>query len=240
MRWNGSQWTQIASPNVGTSDNKLFGITQVPGSSYLFWAVGAYYDTTSSTYKTLTLEGDDRRGSLNFWAVKSSPNTSGVPNCLRSVSALDSNDVWAVGFTDSSCFSEDSEATASGSTGTLLTYKWDGTSWAEETNTEPELTGFNRLFGVSVASSERVWAVGYYTYSSGWASLVLGRDSDGVWRQHCSANPTNEEAPHIWVRMLGVDALSSTVAWASGWYYPTQGGDKPTLVETYDEPDCFR
>lgn len=87
MHWDGTAWSSFTSPNVGTGSNKLYGVTQVPGSSYLFWAVGAYYDVTSSNYKTLILSGDSRRDSSSFWAVVSSPNVSGAPNCLRSVSA---------------------------------------------------------------------------------------------------------------------------------------------------------
>jgi hypothetical protein len=41
MHWNGTNWTAVNSPNQGTGINKLYGVSTVPGSSHLFWAVGA-------------------------------------------------------------------------------------------------------------------------------------------------------------------------------------------------------
>lgn len=237
MHWDGTSWTTFTSPNVGTSDNKLYGVTQVPGTSYLFWAVGAYYDTTNSTYKTLAMRGDARNDASSFWSVISTPNVSGSPSCLRSVSALDSNNVWAAGFTDNQCFNEDAltNPSATNPSDTLIE-KWNGSSWAQESSPSPATGDFNALYGVSVASSTRVWAVGFYAYGNGWKTLVLGRGTNGVWSKHCSEN-SGDDNP--WLRLLGVDALSDSVAWGAGWQYPGQTGDKPTLIENYTGTDCF-
>ena len=241
MHWDGSAWSTFTSPNVGTSNNKLYGVTQVPGTSYLFWAVGAYYDTTSSTYKTLAMRGDARNDASSFWSVISTPNVSSVPNCLRSVSALDSSNVWAVGFNDDQCFNEDALTTPSATNpSTTLIEKWDGTTstWGIEDSPSPATDDFNALYGVSVASSTRVWAVGFYAYGNGWKTMVLGRDTTrgSIWEKHCSENST---ATNPWDRLLGVDALSDSVAWAAGWRFPSQTGDKPTLIENYTGTDCF-
>ena len=46
VHWNGSAWSDLGGPNVGTGDNELDGITAVPGSNTQAWAVG--FDGTSS------------------------------------------------------------------------------------------------------------------------------------------------------------------------------------------------
>ena len=50
--WNGTSWQVVSSPNVGSRDNFLLGVTRVPSSSSL-WAVGLYIDSSGSS-KTLT------------------------------------------------------------------------------------------------------------------------------------------------------------------------------------------
>jgi hypothetical protein len=50
--WNGTSWSIVQSPNSGTSNNILSGITHISGTSHV-WAVGAY-GPSFTTYKTLT------------------------------------------------------------------------------------------------------------------------------------------------------------------------------------------
>ena len=50
--WNGTSWQVVSSPNVGSRDNFLLGVTRVPGSTSL-WAVGLCIDSSGSS-KTLT------------------------------------------------------------------------------------------------------------------------------------------------------------------------------------------
>jgi len=40
-QWNGSRWAVVASPNVGSSHNELFGVAAAP--SQTLWAVGTVY-----------------------------------------------------------------------------------------------------------------------------------------------------------------------------------------------------
>lgn len=237
MHWNGLAWNIDSSPNMGLNDNKLFGVTQVPDNPYLFWAVGTYVDKDGNL-KILTMQADVRRAAPgSIWSIVPGEDQAGVPNCLRSVSALDSNNIWAVGFTDNRCADEASynESTAAGSSD-LLTQKWDGSRWVEESSELGAPGGINTLYGVSVASNSRVWAVGYYEHGTGWATMVLGRESSGLWKQHCSANPSGTLT---FDQLLAVDALSDTFAWAAGWFYKSAGGDKPTLIEHYMPPDCY-
>lgn len=40
-QWNGTQWSVVKSPNVGTDHNELFAIDATPGGT--LWAVGTVY-----------------------------------------------------------------------------------------------------------------------------------------------------------------------------------------------------
>jgi hypothetical protein len=229
MHWDGSSWSVVTSPNVdpGTNplikaDNKLYGITNVPGSSNLFWAVGARYDG-SGNLRTLIMKGDTN--SSPIWSVVTSANGATEYNCLRSVSAYDSDHVWAVGFQNDLCFEPPNSEDLPNEGGPVLLEKWESSSWTLESPPE-ELGNGTFLYGVSVASQSLVWAVGYDS-----ATVVLRRDNQGTWTRRVSENPGPSQLTLN--RLLGVDALSDTVAWAAGWYYAVAGGDKPTLIEHY-------
>jgi hypothetical protein len=225
MHWDGTSWSVFASPNTGTYDNKLYGITNVPGSSNILWAVGSYLDG-SSHLKTLTMKADTSVAFPPIWSVVSSYNGTGTNNCLSSVSALDSSHVWAVGTQDGPCSSEAVDVETVPTAAQPIIERWNGTAWSPE-SVPLDLPDDVSLHGVSVASNTLVWAVGYYT-----ETVVLGRDSTGTWTRHGSDSPSEVD----WNTLLGVDALSNSVAWASGWYYAYSGGDKPTLIEHYVLP----
>ena len=88
--WNGSAWSVVPSPNVGTTyDNYLKGVAAVSATNV--WAVGYYYNGT--VYQTLM---EHWNGSA--WSVVSSPNAgTSYDNYLTGVGAVSSTDVWAVG-----------------------------------------------------------------------------------------------------------------------------------------------
>jgi hypothetical protein len=64
--YNGKQWTIISSPNVGTNDTVLTGITVF--STTNIWVVGYYQTSTGSTH-TLIEHWNGTK-----WSVVSSPN----------------------------------------------------------------------------------------------------------------------------------------------------------------------
>ena len=86
-KWNGKRWKVISSPNVGQSDNSLFGVTVVSATNV--WAVGNYANASN----TLIEHWDG-----SSWSVVSSPS----PGSLVAVAHVPGTHghVWAVG-TDS-------------------------------------------------------------------------------------------------------------------------------------------
>ncbi|HEY1654388.1 MAG TPA: hypothetical protein VGF86_04660, partial [Candidatus Tumulicola sp.] len=81
--WDGAQWSVISSPSE--SDGELWATTAV--SSTNVWAVG------EGNFQALAEHWDGHR-----WSVVNSASIKGELNILQSISALNANDIWAVGF----------------------------------------------------------------------------------------------------------------------------------------------
>src|SRR4051794_23289559 len=90
--WNGTQWSLVTSPYVGSGNNGLVGITAVSPTD--IWAVGYQTSTSGVASRTLTLHWN---GVL--WSVVPSPNLGQSDNTLTAASAVSTNNVWAVGST---------------------------------------------------------------------------------------------------------------------------------------------
>ena len=86
LHWDGSAWTQVPNPNVGTGPNELFGVV---GSGSDVWAVGRYW---AGAWRTLTMHWDG-----SAWSVVPSPNP-GTSDYLNAVGGS-GNDEWAGGNT---------------------------------------------------------------------------------------------------------------------------------------------
>lgn len=144
QHWNGERWSIVPSPNVGSSDNRLYGVAAL--SSNDVWVVGQYGDYNA--LKTLTMHWDG-----NAWEVIASPDI-GTTNELRDIVAISANDVWAVGISRQTC--GDSPCTSQ----TLILH-WDGQRWSI---VDSRIAGeSSALSGVAATSANDIWAVGSYT-----------------------------------------------------------------------------
>src|SRR5438477_6536937 len=85
MHWDGVQWAIVPSPNVGTTNNRLYAVVALSRDNV--WAVG-------DMGNTLVEHWDG-----NAWSVVPSPNPGTQYNTLFAVSAVSGADVWAVGYT---------------------------------------------------------------------------------------------------------------------------------------------
>lgn len=136
--WNGTQWSVVASPNVGTSFNLLEGVAGIASNDV--WAVGDY--TNGSTYQTLIEHWNG-----TAWAVVASPNQGSGSNNLYGVAEVAANDVWAVG------------SYANGSATQTLVEHWNGTTWSIVPSLNAGV-GNNVLDDVTALAANDVWAVG--------------------------------------------------------------------------------
>ena len=153
MRWNGSQWSIVPSPNPEPAENSLHDVDGV--SSNDLWAVGYRLNHPEGVRQSLILHFDG-----SSWSTV--PTPSALDATLESVVALASNDVWAVGWK----FSLE-----------LLWHvpfalHWNGSAWSEVPIPSPSPQG-GRLFGVAAISGTNVYAVGHSNASGGIPSLVM-------------------------------------------------------------------
>lgn len=200
LRWNGTSWKQVASPNPGGAGGaSLNGVSTLSATSA--WAVGDY----GASGLSFILHWDG-----TSWKRVASPNPGGTTGgtFLTGVSAASATSAWAVG-----------SFHFSGKTSHSLVLHWDGTSWKQVTSANPgaQYTGLN---AVSATPSGSAWAVGSYLTSSATHSQSLAEGWNGTSWSHSitpDPNPNGNE-------FLAAAALSATSAWAVGDTSPAAGG----------------
>jgi len=204
MHWNGTQWNIVPSPNAGIVP-KLLSVVAISANDV--WAVG--WTGGKSGPITLTLHWD-----VSTWSVVPSPNPSATDNFLRGVTALTSNNVWAVG-----------EFNAPGGNQQTLFLQWNGTSWAQVPgdNTGPNGVQFF-LSAVSAISASDIWAVGNnsHTLAEHW--------NGSSWSMVSTPNAGVGE--NI---LNGVSGTASTDVWEVGYF--AFGTWKRTLIEHWNGTD---
>lgn len=191
--WDGASWSVVSSPNPGAVAS-LSGVTAISAND--IWAVGYVQVNNSSLNQTLTEHWDG-----NSWSVVSSPNVSGADNGLVSVSAIATNDVWAVGATSN----------PQGNPVMTLIEHWNGTSWSIINSPQPS-NYENLLVGVTAISPSDAWAVGWYHPNSNSGNYTLTEHWDGAqWSIVSSPNPTKNGS-----QLYAVTAVSTNDVWAVG------------------------
>ena len=154
--WNGAKWSVVSSPSVGSNNNFLYSVTTVSVNDV--WAVGISTNNSKND-RTLIQHWDGSK-----WIVVSSPNVGSQTNDLFEVAAASANDIWTVGqYLNNSNVSQ-----------TLIQH-WDGSKWSIVPSPNFDL-GNNILQGLTVVSTNDVWAVGEYNNSGNISRTLI---------QHC-------------------------------------------------------
>jgi hypothetical protein len=151
MHWNGSEWAEVATPNVTKGTNRLEAVLALSPNNA--WAVGFFTPANADREpkRTLILHWDGKT-----WKVVPSPNvgpkTHSPSNGLSGLTANSANDIWAFG-----CHFA---AGGSGRFRTLVLH-WDGKSWKVVPSPNPT-KGFvgDVLFSGVVPSPGNVWIFG--------------------------------------------------------------------------------
>jgi hypothetical protein len=142
LRWNGTKWSQVPSPNPGPLSS-LDGVTAVSPTDA--WAVGSYCTTTScAVTDTLLLRWNGTK-----WSQVPSPSPGPIDNSLNGVTAVSPTDVWVTG---------DYCAPKCGGHVRTLIMHWNGTAWT--TVSSPDPGNINFLTGVAATASGNAWTVG--------------------------------------------------------------------------------
>jgi hypothetical protein len=207
-----SGWSIVPSPNTGPDRNFLSAVSAL--SSNDVWAVGSYSPGPSGPDRTLIEHWDGSQ-----WSIVPSPSIGASGNVLHGVSALTSNDVWAVGdYHDS--------------TNRTLILHWDGAQWSVVPSPNAS-ERMNFLSSVLALSHNDVWAVGYYYTGTGTnppRTLILHWNGT-QWSIVPSPNSGTEVSLNT---LSGIDAYSSTDVWVVGSYTPDSGGRSRTLILHWD------
>jgi hypothetical protein len=189
MRWNGSAWNVVSSPNVGVNSNALYGVTAVGANDV--WSVGQYFNGTIN--QTLI-----QRWNGSAWSVVTSPNVGTSDNYLNEVDAVGANDVWAVGWYRQT------------GTARTMTLHWNGSVWSAMPS--PNVgTESNSLGGVTAVAANDVWAVGYYGITDP-QTLVLNWNGS-AW--NVVASPSFGSTDNY---LTAVTAAAADDVWAVGYY----------------------
>jgi hypothetical protein len=198
LRWNGTAWTQVPSPNPsgGTLDqNSLSSVAATSATNA--WAVGAYDTSTGSQTLILHWNGTS-------WTQLTSPNP-GSFRTLSSVAATSASRAWAVGHYNVPA--------------KTLTMRWNGTAWKHVASPNPEsgTAHSNFLAGVAATSASNAWAVGDGESGSGQVQNLVLHWNGAAWTPVASPQPgTGPDGSAL----SAVAATSASNAWAVGYSSP--------------------
>ena len=188
--WDGTAWSVVPNPPSSSPITDLTALAVVSAND--IWAVGI--GTVNDDAGTATLHWDG-----TAWSVVPSPNVGPeVNNSLFGVTAIASNDVWAVGTQQSTSMTKPH---------TLILH-WDGSQWSivPSPNFGGNTVG-NHLAAASGISSNDVWAIG--SSDAG----TLAEHWDGTSWSVVSTPAGGNEVP---TALFSVVALTSNSVWTVG------------------------
>jgi hypothetical protein len=196
-QWNGTSWSVVKSPNVGTGRNNLTAVAETTATD--IWAVG-WSQTSSGIQQTLIEQWNGKS-----WSVVKSPNVGTSSNVLNGVAVVSATDIWAVG-------------NSGNQTQTLIEH-WNGTSW--KVVSSPNVgTTFNNLNGVAVVSGSDIWAVGF-SNSNGSQQALIEHWNGTNW------SVINPNVATSFSELNGVAVVSSSDVWAVGDSQVGSSGTQP-------------
>ena len=211
-RFNGSAWSAVSSPNQGSGNNALNGVSMISGAG---WAVGY---AQAGTYQPLALGWDGTRWSL--------ASTGSFPSdaLFTGVDTLADGSAWAVGF----------QRTVTGTRQTLIEQESGGAWTPVASPNDGTATTDNSLTAVAGTQATGLWAVGWRESPSGLQPLILRYDTtqpSPTWVSVTGAGGVPVPGT-IDTVLTGVDALSASDVWAVGYYF--DGGINQPLALHWD------
>jgi hypothetical protein len=205
----GGGWRVVPSADPsGGVDDSLDGVTCVSVTDC--WAVGGYAD--ASTINDSTLIEQDTGSGWHIVSASILPSVGGLPGVgqLSSVTCIDANDCWAVGY----------------SSQTLIEH-FTGSRWSIVSAPSPGGNQVKGLFGVTCLSASDCWAVGGYMRSNFATPTLVERYTGSGWSIVASPSPGYARP--------GLNAVScpgGDDCWAVGGYVSSTGPHR-SLIEQY-------
>jgi hypothetical protein len=225
MRWDGTTWTPVLTPNLGPSNDDLWGVAIVPGAMADIgnvWAVGDYTDINNIEHpQALQLL------TASSWTTNQPANIGMGNNILFGVTAVAANNIWAVGNWRQFNGDPNTIPPTPASPAQTLIGHWNGTSFTTAAGPQASGTSSDRLISVSASGPNDVWAVGRTTDLGVDKTLILHYDGTS-WTQKPSISPSSTAQT-----LYGVVAITPMLAYAAG-AYKSADGRQHTLLEKWD------
>ncbi len=194
--FDGNSWSIVPSPNTTDQKNQLYSVSAVSSSDV--WAVGHTENTSTFPSKTLIEHWDG-----SAWNIIPSPNFGSVSNELRSVTAISSSDVWAVGW-----------YSGFGKSQSLILH-WNGSNWSQVVSPNPNAaTANNQFSGITAISANDIWAVGFTGNKGSFFQPLVAHWNGSSWTQGYAPNQFS-----WWIGSAfnSISAVSANDIWAVGY-----------------------
>jgi len=187
--WDGVRWTIVSSPNVSGADKNFLNAVAAVSPTDV-WAVGYSEGAASGTDVPLVQHYDGQS-----WSIVGSPFPKPSQfNALYGVTALASNDIWAVGYANEN---------SKGQNGEALIEHWDGSQWRLVDS--PIAGAATILYSLAAVSSSEIWAVGYIQTPTIQFTPVTEQWNGTSWRVVNAPNPGKV------AQLFGVSAANGKV-----------------------------
>jgi hypothetical protein len=212
-QFNGSTWSVVPSPDEGTGNNALNGVSMIPGAG---WAVG--FAQVGGTYQPLALGWDGTQ-----WSTAPA-GTFPSDALFTGVDTLADGSAWAAGF----------QRTATGTRQTLIEQESGGTWTPVASPDDGTATTDNSLMAIAGTQATGLWAVGWRESPTGLQPLILRYDTtqpSPTWVSVTGAGGVPAPGT-IDTVLTGVDVLSASDVWAVGYYF--DGGVNQPLALHWD------
>jgi len=196
-RFDGTKWRLSGLP-AGTGSDVMIGVNSISViSDNDAWMV-AFQDINGQDGQGEAFHFDGTR-----WRLFPTPAVAS--STLRAVTAIASNDVWAVG--------DQNDLTR-----TLIEH-FDGTKWSVVPSPTPQGVQIVELWGIAAISSTDVWATGFQELSSTGMNLPLILHWDGaVWTIVPAPGQPGQSTT-----TFGVATLAPGNVWVAGTFLGKQG-----------------
>jgi hypothetical protein len=211
--WTGTGWTIVPSPNPFTAGNSADVLTAIDGTGPSdLWAVGWAFDEPNGQ---ILLLFEHFNGTT--WTAVPTPSPLGSLHFGTAITAIASNDVWAVGNT---------------ALENTLAAHWNGQRWSivPTPSLHDGIAPSNALTGVTGVASNDVWASGYEANvdNQNFMKPYMLHWDGTAWTLILTPNLGGEGS-----RLNATTALSATDIWAVGQTQELDGRIL-TLTEQFD------
>jgi hypothetical protein len=209
--YDGTAWSVISSPNVGSGNNSLAAVSAVARDDA--WAVGEFTD--ESTKQTQTL-AEHWNGSV--WTVIPSPNEGTANNVMLGVAAFGPLDVYTAG-TWAVARRKEMDLHAQGA-------HFNG-SWTFH-DTPVMGSGSSPFNAIVAVKRDDIWGIGNWFDGTYFQSLAEHWDGTS-WSIVSSPDYGGSEGSGDNTVMLGAAAVNTDDVWAVGAYFNFQNFQTYTM-----------